>query len=69
MDMIGRGAPQDLPRCIESDAQGRRCREPVVWDHVNNRPISTRCQAHGGLMDAALMHWHPTDVTETSGPR
>ena len=66
MDTNWTSVPYDLPRCIGSDAHGRRCREPVVWHHVTNRPISTRCQAHGGLADAALMCWHPLDGSETS---
>jgi hypothetical protein len=69
MEMTDTYELQDLPQCIGSDAQGRRCGEPVVWDHVANRPISTRCHAHGGLMDAALMCWHPTDVMEATDSR
>jgi hypothetical protein len=38
----------------------------VVWDEAVNRPVSTRCQAHGGLADAALMGWRSPDVKEES---
>src|SRR3970040_2228673 len=48
-------APHDRPRCKATDEQGRRCREPVVWDDPTNRPVSTRRKAHGGLADAALV--------------
>jgi len=66
METKGNSAPHDLPRCIGADAQGRRWHEPVVWDHVTNRPLSTRCQTHGGLMDAALFCWDPQDMKETT---
>ena len=45
----------ERPQCIGAEAQGRRCREPVVWDHTTDRPISTRCEAHGGLVDATVI--------------
>lgn len=69
MTRIDSCKPYELPRCIETDAHGRRCRKPVVWDHFNNRPISTRCQDHGGLMDAALLSWPRLDAAEASDPR
>ena len=50
-----------------TDAQGRRCREPVVWDHTTARPMSTRCEAHGGLADAAVMSWQSLDPTDAPG--
>jgi hypothetical protein len=59
-------APHDRPRCQATDAQGRRCREPVVWDDPTNRPVSTRCQAHGGLADAALVGRRSPDLKELS---
>jgi len=55
------------PRCMGTDAQGRRCREPVVWDHTTARPMSTRCEAHGGLADAALMSWQSLDPADLPG--
>ena len=54
----------DRPRCIGTDAQGWRCCEPVVWDPGTDRPISTRCEAHGGLVDAALISWQSLDLTD-----
>ena len=48
-------APHDRPRCIGADTQGLRCREPVAWDHTTDRPISTLCEAHGGLVDATVI--------------
>ncbi len=54
----------DRPRCIGTDAQGWRCCEPVVWDPGTDRPINTRCEAHGGLVDAALMSWQSLDLTD-----
>ncbi len=48
-------APRDRPRCRATDRQGRRCREPVLWDEAANRPLSTRCPRHGGLADATLI--------------
>lgn len=56
---------QDRPRCRASDGAGRRCREPVLWDERTNRPLSTRCQAHGGLADVALMGWRLPDGYES----
>lgn len=46
--------PQDRPRCSAANVDGRRCREPVLWDEQANRPLSTRCRDHGGLADAAM---------------
>ena len=54
----------DRSRCIGTDAQGQRCGEPVVWDPGTDRPISTRCEAHGGLVDAALISWQSLDLTD-----
>jgi hypothetical protein len=65
MEMKWIGASHDRPRCIGTDAQGRRCREPVVWDHTTDRPMSTRFETHGGLVDAALMSWRSPDMKET----
>ncbi len=48
-------ARHDRPRCKATDAHGLRCCNPVVWDDLTDRPLSTRCQGHGGLDDAALM--------------
>jgi hypothetical protein len=48
-------APHDRPRCRALDRHGQRCRQPVLWDEGANRPLSTRCQRHGGLADAALV--------------
>ena len=45
---------QDRPRCRASNGDGRRCREPVLWGERSNRPLSTRCEVHGGLADAAM---------------
>jgi hypothetical protein len=39
----------------------------VAWDESTNRPLSTRCQAHGGLMDAALMSWQSLDPADMPG--
>lgn len=61
MEMKSISGPHNRPRCIGTDAQGRRCRKPVAWDETTNRPLSTRCQAHGGLMDAALMSCQSLD--------
>ena len=47
-------SPQDRPRCRAADVDGRRCREPVLWDERANRPLSTRCEVHGGLADASV---------------
>ncbi len=64
MDIAWITLRSELPQCTGTDAQGRRCCEPVVWDQVTARPISTRCQAHGGLADGALMGWQSPDLTE-----
>jgi hypothetical protein len=64
MEMKWIGAPHDRPRCIGTDAQSRRCWEPVLWDDLTNRPVSTRCQAYGGLADAALMSWPSLDPAD-----
>lgn len=56
---------QDRPRCRVADGDGLRCREPVLWDERTNRPLSTRCGAHGGLADAAVMGWRSLDLNET----
>lgn len=55
---------QDRPRCRAADGAGQRCREPVLWDERTNRPLSTRCQAHGGLADATLTGWRLPDGNE-----
>ena len=64
MDMNAITPASDRPLCIGTDAQGRRCREPVAWDEATARPLSTRCQAHGGLMDAALMSCQSLDPAD-----
>jgi hypothetical protein len=64
MEMHWISDAHDRPRCIGTDAQGRRCREPVLWDDLTNRPVSTRCQAYGGLADAALMSWQSLDPAD-----
>lgn len=66
MHMRWISAPHGRPRCRATDSQGRRCREPVVWDESTNRPVSTRCKAHGGLADAALVGRRSPDSTESS---
>ena len=43
------------PRCRAADGQGWRCLARVVWDDAANRPVSTRCETHGGLADAAFL--------------
>lgn len=60
-------APHDRPRCRANDTQGWRCRQPVVWDEATNRPLSTRCERHGGLADAAFMGCCSPDVKEPAG--
>lgn len=55
----------DRPRCRTSDGQGARCHAQVVWSHAANRPLSTRCEAHGGLADAVLMSRSSPDPAET----
>ena len=64
MEMKSISDPHDRPRCIGADAQGRRCRELVAWDEATARPLSTRCQAHGGLVDAALMSCQSLDLAD-----
>jgi hypothetical protein len=54
----------DRPRCRATDGQGQRCRARVVWDNATNRPVSTRCEAHGGLADAALIRRQVPDLTD-----
>ena len=55
---------QERPRCRVTDGEGLRCREPVLWDEGTNRPLSTRCQAHGGLADATLMGRLSREMTD-----
>ena len=57
---------QDRPRCRASEGDGRRCREAVLWDERTNRPLSTRCGAHGGLADAALLGESECDLRPTA---
>lgn len=57
----GLGIGADRPRCRATGADGQRCREPVVWDPAANRPVSTRCEVHGGLADADLIRRQAAD--------
>jgi len=57
-------SPQDRPCCRATDGQGRRCHRPVLWDEQTNRPLSSRCQAHGGLADAALVGGLSSEMKE-----
>lgn len=54
--------PNSRPRCRATDEYGRRCRAPVVWDDRTNRPVSSRCQDHGGLVDAAIVGRRSRDL-------
>ena len=59
----------DRPRCRATDGQGRRCRARVVWDDAANRPVSTRCETHGGLADAAVIGQQPSVAVDRSRDR
>ena len=71
MEMRSFSSLQERPRCRASDGDGRRCCARIMWNEQTNRPLSTRCQFHGGLADAALMGWsleEMKDLADTIEP-